>query len=246
MAQIRAVLFDVDGTLLDSNDAHAHSWLDVLRGHGKEVPFDLVRSKIGMGGDKLLMEVAGIDIESVEGKLLSERRIALFKGYYLPDLGPTTGARALVERLRSRRFATAVVTSATADEVADLTREAAVANLFDQIITSDDADASKPDPDLVKAALDKLGVGPREAVMIGDTPYDIASAARAGVSTIALRCGGWKDRDLGGAIAIYDHPADLMSHLDESPLATGVDDEMPSVPSSAGRRRRSRRPAMPA
>jgi HAD superfamily hydrolase (TIGR01509 family) len=205
-----------------------------------------VRSKIGMGGDKLLMELAGIDIDSVEGKLLSERRVALFKAYYLPDLGPTPGARALVERLRSRGFKTVVVTSATADEIADLTREAAVAGLFDQIVTSDDADASKPDPDLVQAALEKLGVGPREAVMIGDTPYDITSAARAGVSTIALRSGGWKDRDLASAIAIYDHPADLMSHLDASPLVMGVDDEMPSVPASVGRRGRARRPAIPA
>jgi HAD superfamily hydrolase (TIGR01509 family) len=243
MARIRAVLFDVDGTLLDSNDAHAHAWLDALRGHGKDVPFDLVRSKIGKGGDKLLMEVAGIDDKSLEGKLLSERRIAVFKAHYLPDLGPTPGGRSLVERLRSRGLARAVVTSAKSDELADLLREAAVANLFDVLITADDAENSKPDPDLVTAALEKLGVGPREAVMIGDTPYDIAAAARAGVSTIALRCGGWKDRDLDGAIAIYDHPADLLSRIDQSPLALGVEDAMPTPPSS--RRPRGRRPAMP-
>ena len=243
MARIRAVLFDIDGTLLDSNDAHAHAWLDALRGHGKDVPYDLVRSKIGKGGDKLLMEVAGIDDESPEGKLLSARRVAVFKAHYLPDLGPTPGARALVERLRTRGLARAVVTSASGEELADLLREAAVANLFDVLITSDDAEESKPDPDLVQAALDKLGVGPREAVMIGDTPYDIAAAARAGVSTIAFRSGGWKDRDLDGAIAIYDHPADLLARLDQSPLALGVEDAMPAAPSS--RRARGRRPAMP-
>lgn len=243
---IRAVLFDIDGTLLDSNDAQAHSWLDVLRGNGKEVPFELVRSKIGMGGDKLLEDVAGVDARSLEGKLLSERRAAVFKAYYLPDLGPTQGARALVERLRTRGFALAVVTSATAAEAADLLREAAVANLFEHIITSDDTDRSKPAPDLVKVALDKLGMGPREVVMIGDTPYDVIAAARAEVSTIALRCGGWGDDDLKGAIAIYEHPAELMSRLDKSPITLGVDDEMPSPPpSSRGRRGRPRRPAMP-
>jgi phosphoglycolate phosphatase-like HAD superfamily hydrolase len=134
-----------------------------------------------------------------------------------------------------------VVTSAGGAELADLLREAAVANLFDLLVTSDDVDRSKPDPDLVQAALEKLAVGPREAVLIGDTPYDIASAARAGVSTIALRSGGWKDRDLQGAIAIYDHPADLLSRLNESPLAMGVDDVMPS----SGVRRAGRRAATP-
>src|SRR5678815_3667765 len=102
MARVRAVLFDIDGTLLDSNDAHAHAWLDALRGHGKNVPFDLLRSKIGMGGDKLLREVADIDDESIEGRSITERRIALLKAHYLPDIGPLPGARALVDRLRSR------------------------------------------------------------------------------------------------------------------------------------------------
>lgn len=245
MARIRAVLFDIDGTLLDSNEAHAHAWLDTLRGHGKDVPLELVRSKIGQGGDRqLLEEIAGIDDASPAGKLLDERRSAVFKALYLPDLAPTPGARSLVERLRSRRIARAIVTSASADELADLMRQAAVVDMFDVQITAEDADNSKPDPDLVAAALEKLGVGPREAVMIGDTPYDIAAAARAGVSTIALRCGGWKDRDLEGAIAIYDHPADLLSRIDQSPLALGVEDAMPAVPS--GRRPRGRRPAMPA
>lgn len=243
MGRIQAVLLDVDGTLLDSNDAHAHAWLDALRGHGKDVPFDLVRSKIGMGGDKLLMDVAGIDHESVEGKLLIERRFAVLKAHYLPDLGPTPGARALVQRLRSHHLRCMVVTSANKEEVADLLREAAVADLLPDAITASDADASKPEPDLVEAALDKLGLGPRDVVMIGDTPYDILAARRAGVSTIAFRCGGWGDRELAGAIAIYDHPADLLSRMEQSPLALGVADVMPPPPVS--RRRRPSAPARP-
>jgi HAD superfamily hydrolase (TIGR01509 family) len=232
MARVRGVLFDVDGTLLDSNDAHAHSWLDALRGHGKDVPFELVRSKIGMGGDKLLMEVAGIDHESIEGKLLNERRTAVLKAFYLPDLGPLPGARALVQRLKARGLQCVVVTSSTKEDLADLLRAAAVADVLTEAVTSD---ASKPSPDPVQAALDRLGIGPREAVMIGDTPYDIAAARSACVSTIAFRSGGWTDRDLEGAIAIYDHPADLLSRIDQSPLALGVDD---AVPAPVSRRRR--------
>jgi HAD superfamily hydrolase (TIGR01509 family) len=224
MARIRAVLLDIDGTLIDSNDAHAHAWLDALRGHGKNVPFELVRSKIGMGGDKLLHEVAGIDPDSIEGRSISERRAAVFRAHYLADLGPLPGARALVDRLRSRGVICAAVTSATAEDCADLLREAAVADLIEHMITSDDVDASKPDPDLVELALERLGVDASESVFIGDTPYDIVACERAGVPVIAFRCGGWKDKDLAGAIAIYDGPADLVSHFAESPLALGVDE----------------------
>ncbi|HEY8079294.1 MAG TPA: HAD family hydrolase [Labilithrix sp.] len=234
---IRAVLFDIDGTLLDSNDAHAHAWLDALRGHGRDVPYDHVRSKIGMGGDKLLRELAGIDEDSIEGRFINERRLAIFKSHYLPDLGPFPGARALVDRLRSRGLTCAAVTSAKGAELADLLREAAVADLIDEVITSDDVDRSKPDPDIVEMALEKLHVAAHEAVMIGDTPYDVAAASRAHVPVIAFRCGGWKDRDLAGAIAIYDDPADLVAKLADSPLATGIADDVRPLP-------RARRVAM--
>jgi HAD superfamily hydrolase (TIGR01509 family) len=238
MARVRAVLFDVDGTLLDSNDAHAHAWLDALRGHGVDVPFDLVRSKIGMGGDKLLMEIAGIDHESVDGRLLNERRTAVLKAFYLPDIGPLPGARALVQRLTSRGLPCIAVTSSSKEDLADLLRAAAVADVLTDAVTADDADESKPAPDLVQAALDRLGIGPRDAVMIGDTPYDISAARSAGVSTIALRSGGWTDDDLADAIAIYDHAADLLSQIEESPIALGVDDTIPGPEPESRRRRR--------
>lgn len=242
MARIRAVLFDIDGTLLDSNDAHAHAWLDALRGHGRNVPFELVRSKIGMGGDKLLLDVAGVDHESVEGRSITERRVAILKAHYLDDVGPFPGARSLVDRLRSRGLVCAAVTSAKSTDVADLLRIAAVADLIDPVITSDDADNSKPDPDLVETALERLGMAANECVFVGDTPYDIEAASRAGVATIAFRSGGWRDADLRGAIAIHDGPADLASHLDESVIMRGVEDaDLPSGP-SLGRPRVRRAP----
>jgi HAD superfamily hydrolase (TIGR01509 family) len=221
MARIRVVLLDIDGTLLDSNDAHAHAWLDALRGHGISVPFERVRQTIGMGGDKLLRALAGIDADSLEGRSITERRTAILKAHYVPDLGPLPGARTLVERLRARSIACAAVTSSNAEERADLLRAAAIADLLDQVITADDADRSKPDPDLIELALERLNLAPEEAMYIGDTPYDVEAAARAGVSAIAFRSGGWSDADLAGAVAIYDGPADLASRLDQSPLGRG-------------------------
>jgi HAD superfamily hydrolase (TIGR01509 family) len=237
MARIRAVLFDIDGTLLDSNDAHAHAWLDSLRGHGRSVPFDLLRSKIGMGGDRLLEEVASIDHESVDGRSITERRTLILKAHYLPDLGPFHGARVLVDRLRSRGLICAAVSSAAGEDLADLLRAAGVADLMDVVVSADDVDASKPDPDLVEAALDKIGVSADEAIMIGDTPYDIEAGQRAGVPVIVLRCGGgWTDRDFKDAVAIYDDPEHLSSELDSSPLHLDRDSYPPSMPRQKARR----------
>jgi phosphoglycolate phosphatase-like HAD superfamily hydrolase len=235
--RIRAVLFDIDGTLLDSNDAHAHAWLDSLRGHGRNVPYELVRSKIGMGGDKLLAEVAGIDHESVDGRSIADRRVMILKAHYLSDVGPFHGSRVLVDRLRSRGLTCAAVSSARRDDVADLLRAAGVADLMEVVVSADDAERSKPDPDLVEIALDRVGVTASEAILIGDTPYDIDAARRAGVAAIALRCGGgWTDRQLAGAIAIYDDPADLSAQLDSSPLALDRDSEPPPMMSPRVRR----------
>jgi phosphoglycolate phosphatase-like HAD superfamily hydrolase len=238
MARIRAVLFDIDGTLLDSNDAHAHAWLDSLRGHGRNVPFEHVRSKIGMGGDKLLAAVASIDHESELGLSIAERRGVIFKAHYLPDLGPFHGSRVLVDRLRSRGLVCAAVSSASGNDIADLLRAAGVADLMDFVISADDVDRSKPDPDLVEVALDRVGVSAEEALMIGDTPYDIEAGERAGVAVVAVRCGGvWTDKDLRSAIAIYDDPADLSTQLDRSPLALDRESDPPSAFSRRGSRR---------
>lgn len=237
MARIRAVLFDIDGTLLDSNDAHAHAWLDSLRGHGRSVPFDLLRSKIGMGGERILAEVASIDHESVDGRSITERRAIILKAHYLPDLGPFHGARVLVDRLRSRGLICVAVSSSSREDVADLLRAAGVADLMDYVVSGDDVDRTKPDADLVELALDRVGVSAEEAILIGDTPYDIEAGRRAGVPVIALRCGGgWTDRDFGNAIAIYDDPAHLSSELDSSPLHLDRDSYPPSPPKIRSRR----------
>jgi phosphoglycolate phosphatase-like HAD superfamily hydrolase len=215
----RAVLFDIDGTLVDSNDAHAHAWVQAFAEAGVRVAFDKVRCAIGMGGDKLMPFVAGIEEDTSVGKRISERRGEIFKSEYLPHLQPFAGAGALVHRLTTFGLKAVAASSAKRDELESLLKIADAASLLGDATSSDDADESKPDPDIVHAALKKAAVSASQAVMIGDTPYDVEAAARAGVAAIALRCGGWKDEALSGAIAIYDGPWDLLARLDHSPLS---------------------------
>jgi HAD superfamily hydrolase (TIGR01549 family) len=215
----RTILLDIDGTIVDSNDAHARAWVDALASRGFGVSFGQVRPLIGMGGDKLLRAVAGLDSESAEGKAISSERQELFRTKYLPALQPTPGARQLIEWLKQHDVTVGIATSAKADEVNGLLRAATVADLIDYTTSSDDAEESKPDPDIVVAALRRIGTPAATAIMIGDTPYDIEAARGASVDTIALRSGGWKDADLQGAVAIFDNPADLLQNVDASPLA---------------------------
>jgi HAD superfamily hydrolase (TIGR01509 family) len=215
----RTVIFDVDGTLVDSNNAHALAWVKALREHGFLVDFSQVRWLIGMGGDKLLPTLTDLDSESEEGRAIGDRRRTIFMHEYLPALRPTHGALALVERLHKEGVTLVVATSAEKEEVNGLLDVAGVAQLFDRATSSDDVARSKPDPDIVRAALRQSGSQASEAIMIGDTPYDVKAASQAGVGLIALRSGGWwVDEKLAGAMAIYDSPADLLARIDHSPL----------------------------
>ena len=215
---LQGVIFDIDGTLVDSNDAHAQSWVDTFAQAGYNVPFDVVRPLIGMGADKLLPKTIGIKHDGEQGKKLLKRRSEIFRKEYLPDLRPLEGSRALVQRVRSDGLKPIVATSAKDEELEGLLRAATVADLMEERATSSDAKRSKPDPDIVDAAIDEAEIEPANLVMIGDTPYDIEAAGRADVRAIAFRSGGWSDEDLRGAVEIYDGPADLLAHYDASLL----------------------------
>lgn len=219
MAAYRAVILDVDGTLVDSNDAHARVWFDAFKEHGHDVDFDQVRGLIGKGGDHLMPEVSGVEHDSPEGEAISKRRSELFKERELSKLKAFPQTRELLERLRERGLRLAVASSAKGDELTPLLEVAGAKDLVETETSSSDAKQSKPDPDIIQAALDKLKLPPDQVVMLGDTPYDIESARKAGVQTIALRSGGWGSDDLKGALAVYADPADLLAHFDESPLA---------------------------
>ncbi len=219
---LKGVIFDVDGTLVDSNDAHAESWVETFAEAGYDVPFDVVRPLIGMGADKLLPQTIGRSNESDEGKKLTKRRSEIFHEKYLPRLRPLKGSRDLVKRVRADGLKAIVATSAKDEELRSLLKAAQVDDLMEEKATASDAKRSKPDPDIVHAAIEESGISPTELVMIGDTPYDMEAATKARVAPIGFRSGGWTDEDLQGAVEIYDGPADLLQHYESSLIAKAL------------------------
>ena len=219
--QIKTVLLDVDGTLIDSNDEHAHAWVDVGREFGYEIEYDRVRRMIGMGGDKVLPELTGLTEDSPEGKRMLERRGEIFREQYAPLLQAFEGARELLLRMRDDGYQLVVATSASEEDLEVLLKQAGIQDLIEEKTSSSDAEESKPDPDIVQAALKSADARPEQAIMLGDTPYDVEASGRAGVRCVALRCGGWGDDELGDAVAVYDDPADLLARYAGSPFATG-------------------------
>lgn len=219
MPNFQGVILDVDGTLVDSNDAHAQAWQEALEAEGFEASFEQIRRLIGMGSDKLLPEVAGLSKDSSEGQRISQRRAEIFKTHYLPTLKPFPQTRELLQRMHEDGLKLFVASSAEQDELVKLLEIAGATDFIQAKTSSDDAEHSKPDPDIVKATLGKMAYAPAEVVMLGDTPYDLQAAQKAGLALIGLRCGGWVDSDLAGAIAIYHDPADLLAYYSTSPFS---------------------------
>lgn len=201
--RFEAVILDVDGTLIDSNDAHARAFAEVL-----DLPFERVRPLIGMGADKLLPALIGRYDPAP-----AERKKAVFKEHYLPGLRAFPRVRELLGTLKEMHLRLVVASSAGKDELEALLRVAGAQDYLEAQTDADDAEASKPDPDIVQAALRRLGLPPGRCVMVGDTPYDAQAAARAGVAFIGLRCGGWGAQDLQPALAVRRDPAELLATL---------------------------------
>lgn len=215
MAGDRGIILDVDGTLIDSNDAHARAWVDAGERLGYAIRFDQVRPLIGMGGDRVTPMVAGVEEDSTEGQELAAVRGDIFRRRYLPGLEPFPRARALLERLRDDRFRLVVASSASEDDLGALLERAGVADLIASATSSSDAEESKPEPDIVEAAIATARLPRERLLMVGDTPYDVEAARRARVAIVAVRCGGWGDADLAGARAIAADPAELLDRYEE-------------------------------
>jgi HAD superfamily hydrolase (TIGR01509 family) len=219
MGRYKAVLLDVDGTLVDSNELHALGWQHALGDKGYVVPLERVRPLVGMGGDKIVPALTGLPAGSPEAQEIAAYRTGVFEQVYAGDIRPFPRVRELLARLKSEGYDLIVATSAKPEEFQPLLAKAGVTDLIDGAASAGDAERSKPDPDIVKAALAKAGVPAKSAVLLGDTPYDIAAAHKAGVAAIGLRSGGRSDGDLEGALAVYDDPADLLARFASSPLS---------------------------
>ena len=238
----RALIFDVDGTLVDSNDAHAAAWAEALRDFEIDRDVDAIIPLIGMGGDKLLPRMAGVTADSDLGRQISARRAELFRAVYFDHIVAFPAVRELFQKLRGDGVRLAIASSAKKDELEALLELARVRDLIDRdgLVTADDVASSKPAPDAVLAARDRLGVDPGAVLMVGDSPYDIEAARGAGLRTIAFRTGGWDDRDLEGAIAIYDGPTGMLIGYDTRdwnwPAAPARPRPGPSLPANSSLR----------
>jgi phosphoglycolate phosphatase-like HAD superfamily hydrolase len=219
---IKAVIFDIDGTLVDSVDLHARAWQEAFEHFGKRFPFEKVRYQIGKGGDQLLpVFLSEAEIEEF-GDELTEYRGDLFKREYLPRVVAFPSVRALFERILRDGKRIALASSAKKDELSEYKRIANIEDLVEDETSADDAEKSKPHPDIFEAALSQLGdVRASEAVVVGDTPYDAEAAGKAGLRTVGVLSGGFPEEDLraAGCVRVYKDPAELLANYDSSPLA---------------------------
>jgi HAD superfamily hydrolase (TIGR01549 family) len=218
---VQGMLLDIDGTLVLSNDAHARSWVEAFAKFGREVEYERVRKLMGMGGDQLIPTLfPDLSKDGGVGKQVSEYRTQLVLERYVHDMRPAPGARELLEELRRRGIKLGLASSAGEPELKALLSVVPIGDLLQAQTTSSDADQSKPAPDIVQVALEQIGLPAEAVLMLGDSPYDIEAARQAGVGVVAVRCGGFSDDELAGARAIYNDPADLLAHLNASPVVT--------------------------
>ena len=212
-----AALLDVDGTLVDTNYHHALAWYRAFRTQRIRLPLWRIHRHVGMGGDQLVPAlVPGIEhdvheaVEEARGKEYAE---------LLDEVEPLEQAHELIEELKNRQLTVVLASSSPQEELDHYLELLDARELADAWTTKDDVDATKPEPDLVKAALEKAGEG--EAVMVGDTRWDVEAARKAGVATICLITGGWSRSELleAGAAAVYDSVAELRENVDSTPLS---------------------------
>jgi HAD superfamily hydrolase (TIGR01549 family) len=213
----QAAVLDVDGTLVDTNYQHALCWYRAFRKHDVTIPVWRLHRHVGMGGDKFVAAVAGDEVEERLGDDVRDEWERLFDEV-IGEAAPLEGARDLIVELKERGQAVVLASSAIEKHLDHFLELLDARNLADSWTTNDDVEASKPEPDLVNAALEKAGT--RDAAMLGDTPWDVEAARKAGIETVCLMTGGFSEQELrdAGAVAVFESIADLRDRLDETPL----------------------------
>jgi HAD superfamily hydrolase (TIGR01509 family) len=220
---IQAILFDVDGTLIDSNDLHAAAWREAFLHFGVDLPHGVIRGQIGKGGDNLIPALLPPELAREKQDQIDTYRGELFKRDYLPRVVPFPGVRELFERLRADGRKIVLASSASAEEVHYHLGVIGGEDLVFKTTSRDEVAHSKPDPDIFAAALAKVApLGADEVIVVGDTPYDMEAAATLGITTVGFRSGGFPEEQLrdAGAAEIYDGPADLLARYGRSLLSS--------------------------
>ncbi|MFF9126467.1 HAD family hydrolase [Streptomyces sp. NPDC014889] len=216
----RAAVFDVDGTLVDTNHLHVTTWWEAFRQAGHRVPMHAIHRSVGLGSTDLIAHLLGEDRDKEQDARLSAAHTALYAQYFdrLPAL---RDAGRLLRELHRNDWTVVLATSASGPELNALRRAIDADEAITATASSDDVEEGKPAPEPVEHALELAGVPTERAVFVGDTVWDMRAGSRAGVRCVAVLCGGIPRADLeqAGAAAVYDDPAHLLAHLPDSPLA---------------------------
>jgi HAD superfamily hydrolase (TIGR01509 family) len=217
----KAVIFDVDGTLVDSVDLHAQAWVEAFKQFGYDVPYDKIRHQIGKGSNYIIP----VFISQAEFKRLGEDiatyRKKLYQENLLSQVRPFEGVRQLFERLKADGKKVVVASSARTETLTHYKKLLDIEDLVDGATSTDDVEKSKPHPDIFQAALGKLdGVTTQDAIVVGDSPYDAIAACKINLDVIGVLCGGFSEAELkeAGCMKVYQNPADLLDNYHQSPL----------------------------
>jgi HAD superfamily hydrolase (TIGR01509 family) len=213
----RAVLLDVDGTLIDANYQHALAWYRAFRANGLVMPIWRIHRHVGMGGDQLVPALIGEEADAEKGDDIRETRKEIYEEL-IEEVAPLDGAHELIADLKERGRTTVLASSAPEKEIDHYLDLLEARDLADGWTTDDDVEATKPEPDLVRAAL--VMARTDEAVLVGDTPWDIESARKSGIETITVITGGYSEQELrdAGAVGVYESVQELRAHLEEPPF----------------------------
>ncbi len=217
---IEAILFDLDGTLVDSNEQHVNAWAFAFGEEGHPQELDDIRAQIGKGGDLLVPELLP-DVDDAVRKRISTRQGDHFKDMYLDNVRAFEGAAELLERVHASGRKVVLASSARQDELEHYVELLGVKSLITAATSIDDVETSKPEPDIFGVALVKASVEPSNAIVVGDTIYDVDAALRAGIATVGVTSGPFDERQLkeAGAIAVFANVASILREFDRSPLA---------------------------
>jgi phosphoglycolate phosphatase-like HAD superfamily hydrolase len=215
-----AVIFDIDGTLVDSVDLHAQAWQETFRHFGREVPFPVLRHQIGRGADQLLPLFFSSEELERFGKELEKHRSGLYKRLYLPDVKAFPKVRELFERIKSDGKLIALASSSAKEEADYYKHLANIEDLVEAEVCSEDVENSKPAADVFTVALRRIGRDSHDVLVVGDTPYDAEAAAKSNLRSVGVLCGGFAEQELldAGTIAIFRDPEHLLARYDNSPL----------------------------